>query len=139
MDPATIIQKWFNHHLRKSKLTTRQISNLTDDLEDCENYAYFFDALAPGLLDVKKLLAEPAWEKRAQYVLRGVTKLGCKVYITPRDMSEVCTLSAYDIHACTHTNNTCLHFLYYQFLLLYYIKYVWYYAMNTYAFVVPYL
>ncbi|GAM22991.1 hypothetical protein SAMD00019534_061660 [Acytostelium subglobosum LB1] len=86
LETEKIMLRWFNHHLRR--ICNRQINNFSDDVEDCENYAYLFEAIAPAISRKDEILNESDWEKRAQIVLEMATKLGCMPLLTPRDIVE---------------------------------------------------
>eukprot|EP00026_Physarum_polycephalum_P001999 Phypoly_transcript_02003.p1 GENE.Phypoly_transcript_02003~~Phypoly_transcript_02003.p1 ORF type:complete len:555 (+),score=90.87 Phypoly_transcript_02003:1267-2931(+) len=86
LSPEAILMRWFNHHLRKRSL--RHINNLSDDLEDGENYVLLLESIAPGHISRKQALAEQDWEKRATAILRTAKLIGCRMLITPRDISE---------------------------------------------------
>ncbi|EGG22287.1 actin binding protein [Cavenderia fasciculata] len=86
LEHEKIMLRWFNYHLRKN--SNRQINNFTDDMEDCENYAYLFDQIAPQVSRKKEILAEKDWEKRAEIVLDMAAKIGCLGLLTPTDIVE---------------------------------------------------
>ncbi|KYQ96657.1 actin binding protein [Tieghemostelium lacteum] len=87
LDKEKIMLRWFNYHLRKGP-TNRSINNFTDDVEDCENYAYLFDRIAPQVSRKAEILKEPDWEKRAEMVLDMASKIGCMPLLTSRDIVE---------------------------------------------------
>eukprot|EP01132_Coremiostelium_polycephalum_P008651 gene8651-10649_t len=86
LEREKIMLRWFNYHLRKN--TTRSINNFTDDMEDCENYAYLFDQIAPQVSRKDEILRESDWEKRAEIVIQMASKIGCTPVLTPRDIVE---------------------------------------------------
>ena len=47
------------------------------------------ESIAPGHISRKQALAEQDWEKRATAILRTAKLIGCRMLITPRDISEV--------------------------------------------------
>ncbi|KAN0003808.1 hypothetical protein ACTFIZ_009977 [Dictyostelium cf. discoideum] len=86
LEKEKIMLRWFNHHLRKG--SNRSINNFTDDLEDCENYAYLFSIIAPQHSLKSEILKENDWEKRAEMVLSMAAKIGCMSLLSPRDIVE---------------------------------------------------
>lgn len=58
--------------------------------KDGENYVFLMEAIAPGSVPRKQqLVNEQDWESRASAILRAAKLLGCRMLITPRDISEV--------------------------------------------------
>ncbi|EFA80963.1 actin binding protein [Heterostelium album PN500] len=86
LEREKVMLRWFNYHLRK--ICNRQINNFSDDMEDCENYAYLFEVIAPQLSRKDEILSESDWERRAEIVLDMASKLGCMPLLTPRDIVE---------------------------------------------------
>ncbi|EGC29900.1 hypothetical protein DICPUDRAFT_99698 [Dictyostelium purpureum] len=86
LEKEKIMLRWFNHHLRKT--SNRSINNFTDDVEDCENYAYLFHAIAPQISRKDEILKESDWEKRAEIVIEMSKALGCMPLMSARDIVE---------------------------------------------------
>eukprot|EP01133_Synstelium_polycarpum_P007806 gene7806-9159_t len=87
LDRDKIMLRWVNHHLRRGT-SGRQINNFSDDLEDCENYAYLFEQIAPKVSRKDEILAEQDWTRRASIVLAMAEQIGAMTLLTPRDIVE---------------------------------------------------
>lgn len=57
-------------------------------MEDGENYLLLLESIAAGHISRKQALTEQDWEKRAMAILRTAKQLGCRMLITPKDISE---------------------------------------------------
>nr|GLL24205.1 fimbrin-5-like [Ipomoea trifida] len=86
LPPEKILLKWMNFHLKRSGYK-KQVTNFSIDVKDGEAYAYLLNTLAPeygstSTLDTKDLM------ERANLILEHAEKIGCKRYITPKDIVE---------------------------------------------------
>ena len=82
-------RRWFNHHLAAAR-HPRSVANFGKDIKDSENYAVLLNRLAcEDLCDLTALRKEPDLLARAHCVLEAAGTLGCKKYVSPRDIIEV--------------------------------------------------
>lgn len=66
------------------------MTNFGSDIKDSENYAVLLNRLAPpDLVELAALKKEPDLLARAHSVLEAAAKIGCKKYVSPRDIIEV--------------------------------------------------
>ncbi|XP_031476847.1 fimbrin-2-like [Nymphaea colorata] len=84
--PEKILLRWMNFHLKKAGYR-KTISNFSSDVKDGEAYAVLLNVLAPEhskrtVLDVK----EPT--ERAKLILEHADRIGCKRYLTPKDIVD---------------------------------------------------
>jgi plastin-1 len=81
--------RWFNYHLAAAR-HPRTVTNFGKDMKDSENYAVLLNRLAPpGLCDLAVLRKEPDLLARAHSMLEAAGQIGCKKYVSPRDIIEV--------------------------------------------------
>lgn len=86
LPPEKILLRWMNFQLKKGGYN-KTITNFSSDIKDAEAYAYLLKVLAPehsnpSILTVKDFL------ERAKLVLEHADKMGCKRYLTARDIVE---------------------------------------------------
>ncbi|CAH2080593.1 unnamed protein product [Thlaspi arvense] len=86
LPPEKLLLKWMNFHLKKAGYK-KQVTNFSSDVKDAEAYAHLLNVLAPeygnaNTLDTK----DPT--KRAKLVIEHSEKMGCKQYITAKDIVE---------------------------------------------------
>ncbi|KAH7546809.1 hypothetical protein FEM48_Zijuj01G0240500 [Ziziphus jujuba var. spinosa] len=86
LPPDKVLLKWMNFHLQKAGYK-KTVTNFSSDVKDGEAYAYLLNVLAPehcspATLDVK----DP--NERAKLVLDHAERMGCKRYLTPKDIVE---------------------------------------------------
>ncbi|XP_020085629.1 fimbrin-2-like [Ananas comosus] len=87
LSPEKILLRWMNFQLKKGGLR-RLVTNFSSDVKDSEAYSCLLNVLAPehaskpSPMDVKDLLA------RAKLVLEHADRMGCKRYLTPRDIVD---------------------------------------------------
>ncbi|XP_044433480.1 fimbrin-4 isoform X1 [Triticum aestivum] len=86
LSPEKLLLQWMNYHLKKAGYK-KIVTNFSSDIKDAEAYAYLIKALAP---EHSSILAfdtkDPA--VRAKVVLDQAEKLGCKRYLSPKDITE---------------------------------------------------
>ncbi|KAJ4798470.1 fimbrin 1 [Rhynchospora pubera] len=87
LSPEKILLRWMNFQLKKGGLA-RQVTNFSSDIKDSEAYACLLSVLAPECrskphpMDVKDLL------ERARLVLEHADRMGCKRYLSPKDIVD---------------------------------------------------
>nr|XP_018685260.1 PREDICTED: fimbrin-2-like isoform X2 [Musa acuminata subsp. malaccensis] len=87
LPPEKILLRWMNFQLKKGGFR-RLITNFSSDVKDGEAYACLLNVLAPEHSrkpypsTVKDLL------ERAKLVLEHADRIGCKRYLTPKDIVE---------------------------------------------------
>ncbi|THU67657.1 hypothetical protein C4D60_Mb05t27020 [Musa balbisiana] len=87
LSPEKILLRWMNFQLKKGGFR-RLITNFSSDVKDGEAYACLLNVLAPEHSrkpypsTVKDLL------ERAKLVLEHADRMGCKRYLTPKDIVE---------------------------------------------------
>ncbi|KAK8959888.1 Fimbrin-like protein 2 [Platanthera guangdongensis] len=87
LPPEKILLRWMNFQLMKGGFK-RTITNFSSDVKDSEAYACLLKVLAPEYIinhsgmNVKDLL------ERAQLVLEHADRMGCKRYLTPKDIVD---------------------------------------------------
>ncbi|URD92445.1 Fimbrin-like protein [Musa troglodytarum] len=82
--PEKMLLKWMNFHLKRAGYK-KTVTNFSSDVKDGRAYAYLLDALAPELsrtLDIKDR------NERAKRVIEQAEMLGCKRYLSPKDIVE---------------------------------------------------
>ncbi|CAI0559719.1 unnamed protein product [Linum tenue] len=86
LPPEKILLRWMNFQLKKSPFK-KTVTNFSSDVKDAEAYAHLLNVLAPecsnpSTLTVKEALA------RAKLVLEHADRMGCKRYLTAKDIVE---------------------------------------------------
>ncbi|XP_078167481.1 fimbrin-2-like [Carex rostrata] len=87
LSPEKILLRWMNFQLKKGGLA-RQVTNFSSDIKDSEAYACLLSVLAPECrakphpMDVKDLI------ERAKLVLEHADRMGCKRYLSPKDIVD---------------------------------------------------
>ncbi|KAL3531041.1 hypothetical protein ACH5RR_010363 [Cinchona calisaya] len=84
--PEKILLRWMNFQLKKSGYK-KTVTNFSSDVKDAEAYAYLLNVLAPEYSSPSTLAAKDPLE-RAKLVLDHADRMGCKRYITPKDIVE---------------------------------------------------
>lgn len=84
--PEKVLLKWMNFHLEKAGYK-KPVINFSSDLKDGEAYAYLLNVLAPEHCSPSTLDTKDPTE-RAKLVLEHAEKMGCKRYLTPKDIVE---------------------------------------------------
>ncbi|CAN6447234.1 unnamed protein product [Victoria cruziana] len=84
--PEKILLRWMNFHLKKAGYK-KTITNFSSDVKDGEAYAVLLNALAPehnktSILGVKNPM------ERAKLILEYAERMGCKTYLTPKDIVD---------------------------------------------------
>ncbi|KAK3160926.1 hypothetical protein QOZ80_1BG0068350 [Eleusine coracana subsp. coracana] len=87
LSPEKILLRWMNFQLKKGGFQ-RTVTNFSSDIKDSEAYACLLNVLAtecsakPSAMSVKDLL------HRARLVLEHADRMGCKRYLTPKDIVD---------------------------------------------------
>ena len=79
-----ILLRWFNYHLKNAKWG-RRVANFSGDIKDAENYTVLLAQIAPQHCD-RKPLSESDLTKRSEAVLVNADKLGCRKFVTAKDI-----------------------------------------------------
>jgi hypothetical protein len=79
-----ILLRWVNYHLKNSGHQKR-IKNFTGDIKDSEAYTILLNQIAPKDCD-KRGLQESDINKRAGIVIENADKIGCKKFVTSKDI-----------------------------------------------------
>ncbi|PSS09606.1 Fimbrin-2 like [Actinidia chinensis var. chinensis] len=86
LPPEKILLRWMNFQLKKAGYT-KTVTNFSSDIKDAEAYAHLLNVLAPEHSNPSTLAAKDPLE-RAKLVLEHADKMGCKRYLTARDIVE---------------------------------------------------
>ncbi|XP_061375633.1 fimbrin-1-like [Gastrolobium bilobum] len=86
LSPEKVLLKWMNFHLQRGGYQ-KTVKNFSSDVKDGEAYAYLLNVLAPEHSSPSTLDTKDAYE-RANLVLDHAERMGCKRYLTPRDIVE---------------------------------------------------
>ncbi|CAI8612489.1 unnamed protein product [Vicia faba] len=86
LPPEKILLRWMNFHLKKTEYK-KIVTNFSSDVKDAEAYAHLLNVLAPEYTNPSTLAVKNPFE-RAKLVLEHAEKMGCKRYLTARDMVE---------------------------------------------------
>eukprot|EP00250_Pteridium_aquilinum_P024036 c2820_g1_i1 orf=218-2161(-) len=81
-----VLLRWMNYHLKKAGFT-KSISNFSSDIKDGEAYTVLLHTLAPQSCELTPLeLNDPL--ERARAVLVQADQIGCRKYVSPKDIVE---------------------------------------------------
>ncbi|XP_045794680.1 fimbrin-2-like [Trifolium pratense] len=86
LPPEKILLRWMNFHLKKTEYK-KIVTNFSSDVKDAEAYAHLLNVLAPEYTNPLTLAVKNPFE-RAKLVLEHAEKMGCKRYLTARDIVE---------------------------------------------------
>ncbi|KAG6593047.1 fimbrin-2-like [Cucurbita moschata] len=86
LPPEKILLRWMNFQLKKGGYK-KTVTNFSSDIKDAEAYAYLLKVLAPEHSNPSILTVKDPLE-RAKLVLEHADKMGCKRYLTARDIVE---------------------------------------------------
>ncbi|GLU23853.1 hypothetical protein SLE2022_398290 [Rubroshorea leprosula] len=84
--PEKVLLKWMNFHLKKGGYD-KTVANFSSDLKDAKAFAYLLNVLAPEHCNPSTLDTKDPTEK-ANMVLDHAEKMGCKRYLSPKDIVE---------------------------------------------------
>ncbi|AES79032.1 putative dystrophin [Medicago truncatula] len=86
LPPEKILLRWMNFHLKKTEYK-KIVANFSSDVKDAEAYAHLLNVLASEYTNPSTLAVKNPFE-RAKLVLEHAEKMGCKRYLTARDIVE---------------------------------------------------
>ncbi|KAI9078919.1 hypothetical protein K1719_039068 [Acacia pycnantha] len=86
LPPEKMLLRWMNFHLKKSGYT-KIITNFSFDVKDAEAYAHLLNVLAPEYTNPSTFAVKNPFE-RAKFVLDHAEKMGCKRYLTAKDIVD---------------------------------------------------
>ncbi|KAG0489824.1 hypothetical protein HPP92_006687 [Vanilla planifolia] len=87
LPPEKILLRWMNFQLKKGG-SKRTVTNFSSDVKDSEAYACLLNVLAPEHSNKQsgKAVKDPL--ERAKLVLEHADRMGCKRYLTPKDIVD---------------------------------------------------
>eukprot|EP00761_Pharyngomonas_kirbyi_P011841 gb/GECH01011867.1/.p1 GENE.gb/GECH01011867.1/~~gb/GECH01011867.1/.p1 ORF type:complete len:522 (+),score=107.98 gb/GECH01011867.1/:1-1566(+) len=81
-----LLLRWVNYHLERHG--ERPINNFTTDIKDGRVYTVLLSSIAPnGECDMSPL-DEPDVDKRLEKLMEGAEKIGCRRFVTPKDIKD---------------------------------------------------
>ncbi|XP_069155605.1 fimbrin-2 [Solanum lycopersicum] len=86
LPPEKILLRWMNFQLKKAKYE-KIVTNFSSDIKDAEAYAHLLNVLAPEYINPTTLSVKEHLE-RAKLVLDHADRMGCKRYLTAKDIVE---------------------------------------------------
>ncbi|GAB2298121.1 Fimbrin-2 [Dionaea muscipula] len=86
LPPEKILLRWMNFQLKKAGYK-KIVTNFSSDIKDGEAYAHLLNVLAPEHSNPLTLTVNDLLE-RAKSVLEHADKMGCKRYLTAKDIVE---------------------------------------------------
>ncbi|MCO5608126.1 hypothetical protein L7F22_062332 [Adiantum nelumboides] len=81
-----VLLRWMNYHLKKAG-SLKVVSNFSSDIKDCEAYTILLHTLAPQSCDLTPLDFKDPLE-RAKAVLVQADQIGCRKYVSPKDIVD---------------------------------------------------
>ncbi|KAL1533008.1 Fimbrin-2 [Salvia divinorum] len=86
LPPETILFTWMNFQLKKRGYS-KTVTNFSYDVKDAEAYAHLLNVLAPEHSNPSTLKVKDTLE-RAKLDLEHADKMGCKRYLTAKDIVD---------------------------------------------------
>ncbi|KAJ0111270.1 hypothetical protein Patl1_03115 [Pistacia atlantica] len=86
LPPEKILLRWMNFHLKKAGYK-KIVTNFSSDIKDGEAYAYLLNVLAPEHSNPSTLAVKDPLQ-RAKLILEHADKMGCRRYLTAKDIVE---------------------------------------------------
>lgn len=86
LPPEKILLRWMNFQLKKANYK-KIVTNFSSDVKDAEAYAHLLNVLAPEHVDSSVFTVKNPLE-RAKLVLQHADRMGCKRYLTAKDIVE---------------------------------------------------
>ncbi|KAK8588477.1 hypothetical protein V6N13_087398 [Hibiscus sabdariffa] len=86
LPPEKILLRWMNFQLKKSPYK-KIVSNFSTDVKDAEAYAHLLNVLAPEYSNPSTLAVKDPFQ-RAKLVLEHADRMGCKRYLTAKDIVD---------------------------------------------------
>lgn len=87
LGPEKILLRWMNFQLKKAGFK-KAVTNFSSDVKDAEAYAYLLNVLAPEYSSKPSAITVKNLMERAKLVLEHADRMGCKRYLTPKDILE---------------------------------------------------
>ncbi|XP_072964623.1 fimbrin-2-like [Typha angustifolia] len=87
LSPEKILLRWMNFQLKKGGFR-RLITNFSSDVKDSEAYSCLLNVLAPECSSKPSPMAIKNLLERAKLVLEHADRMGCKRYLTPKDIVD---------------------------------------------------
>lgn len=81
-----LLLRWFNYHLKQAQCGLA-VANFAGDIRDSAAYTVLLSQLCPEQCD-RAALQEPDLEARAEAVLAGAHRIGCRKYVSARAIVE---------------------------------------------------
>ncbi|KAK6163977.1 hypothetical protein DH2020_000841 [Rehmannia glutinosa] len=86
LPPEKILLRWMNFQLKKGGYS-KTVTNFSSDVKDAEAYAHLLNVLAPEHSNPSTLTVKNPLE-RAKLVLEHADRMGCKRYLTAKDIVD---------------------------------------------------
>ncbi|KAG4192502.1 hypothetical protein ERO13_A07G159100v2 [Gossypium hirsutum] len=86
LPPEKILLRWMNFQLNKSSYK-KTVTNFSTDVKDAEAYAHLLNVLAPEHSNPSTLAVKDPLQ-RAKLVLDHADRMGCKRYLTAKDIVD---------------------------------------------------
>ncbi|KAH1129758.1 hypothetical protein J1N35_001136 [Gossypium stocksii] len=86
LPPEKILLRWMNFQLKKSSYK-KIVTNFSTDVKDAEAYAHLLNVLAPEHSNPSTLAVKDPLQ-RAKLVLDHADRMGCKRYLTAKDIVD---------------------------------------------------
>ncbi|XP_057965762.1 fimbrin-2 [Malania oleifera] len=86
LPPEKILLRWMNFQLKKAGYK-KIVTNFSSDIKDGEAYAHLLNILAPEHSNLATLSVKDPLE-RAKLILEHADRMGCKRYLTAKDIVE---------------------------------------------------
>ncbi|XVF21284.1 hypothetical protein REPUB_Repub12eG0077100 [Reevesia pubescens] len=86
LPPEKILLRWMNFQLKKSAYK-KIVTNFSTDVKDAEAYAHLLNVLAPEHSNPSTLAVKDPLQ-RAKLVLEHADRMGCKRYLTAKDIVD---------------------------------------------------
>jgi len=87
LGPEKLLLRWVNYHLAKAGYS-QPITNFGADIKDSKAYLQLLSQIQPDELDPKLFpnVCASSDTDRAEQMLRQADRLGCRAFVTPRDI-----------------------------------------------------
>ncbi|XP_071490940.1 plastin-3-like [Diadema antillarum] len=87
LSPEELLIRWVNYHLEQSG-SPRRIKDFSGDIKDSEVYDILLRQICPSEIALQRfdIKQQSNMERRAELVLGNADLLGCKAFVTPKDI-----------------------------------------------------
>eukprot|EP00761_Pharyngomonas_kirbyi_P011416 gb/GECH01011441.1/.p1 GENE.gb/GECH01011441.1/~~gb/GECH01011441.1/.p1 ORF type:complete len:610 (+),score=136.96 gb/GECH01011441.1/:1-1830(+) len=85
LPPEVLLLRWFNYHLKEAG-HNRRVKNFSGDIKDSENYTVLLKQICPNKECTMAPMDESDSKKRAEKMLSEADKIGCRKFVTSRDV-----------------------------------------------------